>query len=137
MDAVLLCKSRKFLITNSSEIIPWLRYTKHVNLPVIIDNADKEEIKVFKSAVNNEKLLCALKIVTTAEIYDKQLYNSLSELNINRAGNVSVQLSNSPYPIYFGNDKLWLYFDTFWRFKGTVGFMLLIVTWLKFTIHDG
>ena len=105
MDAVLLSRSKQYMISTNSEIVPWLSSTKHVNLPVIIYNHHKESIHVFENAVANENLLCALKIISTAEIYDKKLYESISEINLNKDGGVSIHLSDLTSPIFFGKSN--------------------------------
>ncbi len=105
MDAILLSKSKQYMISHNSEIVPWLPSTKNVNLPVIIDNYDSERIHVFDNAVSNEDLLCALKIISTAEVYDEILYKSLSEINLSKDGGVSILLSDLTSPIYFGKSN--------------------------------
>lgn len=105
MDAILLSRSKKYMISNDSEIIPWLSSTKNINLPVIIDNHDRERIHVFKNAINNKDLLCALKIISTAEIYDKILYKNISEINLGKDGSISILLTDLISPIYFGKSN--------------------------------
>ena len=105
IDAVLLSKSKQYMISIDSEIVPWLPSTKNINLPVIIDNYAAESIHVFDSAVSNENLLCALKIISTAKVYDNNLYQSISEINLNKGGGVSIHLSDLTSPIYFGKNN--------------------------------
>jgi cell division protein FtsQ len=105
MDAVLLSNSKQFMISNMAEIIPWLPSTKNIDLPVIISNSNKEIIEVFSSAVQYKNLFSALKIISTAEIYDQNLYENISEINLRNSGNISLLLSNLQSPIYFGQNN--------------------------------
>lgn len=103
MDAILLDNSDQYMITGRAEIIPLIASTRHLDLPVIVRNSKKTKIKLFEDASLNEELLSALKIISTAELYDKDLYNSISEINLNKKNEISVQISKISSPIYFGN----------------------------------
>lgn len=105
MDAVLLSNSKQFMISNMAEIIPWLPSTKNIDLPVIINSSNKEIIEVFSNAVQYKDLFSALKIISTAEIYDQNLYENISEINLRNSGNISLLLSNLQSPIYFGQNN--------------------------------
>ena len=105
MDAILLNSNKQFMITEESEIIPLGSSTINLNLPVIIYNDKSDKLKLFGSARNNKALLSALKIITTAELYDKDLYRSISEINLNNHHHISILLSKISYPIYFGKEN--------------------------------
>jgi cell division protein FtsQ len=102
MDAVLLSNSKQFMITDNSEIIPLIPSTRNIDLPVIVNNTNKENFQLFGNACNNKKIFCALKIISTAELYDKILYENISEISFNSGDNISLNLSNYSSPIYFG-----------------------------------
>lgn len=103
-DAVLLQNSEKYLICQSAEILPLMKSTSNINLPVIINNLKDFNAEVFSNACNNDRLFQALKIITTAEIYDQILFNNISEINIYDE-HLSIQLIDFPSPIYFGRDN--------------------------------
>ncbi len=105
MDAILLDNSQQYMITDRAEIIPLITSTRHLDLPVIVRNSKKIKIKLFEDASSNEDLFSALKIISTAELYDKDLYNSISEINLNKKNEISVQISGISSPIYFGNEN--------------------------------
>lgn len=105
MDAILLDNSSQYIITDRAEIIPLISSTRHLDLPVIVRNIKGTKIKLFEDASSNEELLSALKIISTAELYDKDLYNSISEINLNKKNEISVQISEISSPIYFGNEN--------------------------------
>ncbi|MDX1700720.1 MAG: FtsQ-type POTRA domain-containing protein [Melioribacteraceae bacterium] len=102
-DAVILQNSEKFLICESAEIVPLVKSTSNINLPVIINNLKNYKADVFSNACSNDRLFQALKIITTAEIYDQVLFNNISEINIYNE-NISIQLIDFPSLIYFGID---------------------------------
>ncbi len=101
MDAILLEENNQFLISDMAEIIPFIPATKNIDLPVIVANKNKD-IQLFRSAINNNKLLCALQIITTAKLYDNTLYENISEINLTDKQNVALYLSEIESPIYFG-----------------------------------
>lgn len=105
MDAVLLSGSKQYLVTDNAEIIPLIASTRNIDLPVIVNNVNNNGFEVFGDASNNKKLLCALKIISTAELYDRNLYENISEVNLNHENSVSLNLSNVSSAIYFGEDN--------------------------------
>lgn len=102
-DAVLLNKQDNYLITDGAEIIPLISSTRNINLPVIVNSHDTKAINSFGNARKLSNLFCALKIISTAELYDKNLYMRLSEINIHNNNDISLLLTNLSSPIYFGN----------------------------------
>lgn len=105
MDAVLLSGSNQYLVSDNAEIIPLIVSSRNIDLPVIVNNVNTQGFKVFGDASNNKKLLCALKIISTAELYDRNLYENISEINLNRGNEISLNLSNVSSSIYFGEDN--------------------------------
>jgi len=77
----------------------------NLNLPVIIYNTKSEKVKSFVNATNDNKLFSALKIISTAELYDENLYRNISEINLNNKDHISIYLSQLSSPIYFGKDN--------------------------------
>lgn len=104
MDAILFSNSKQFLITDNSEIIPLIKATNSLNLPVIMYKADKE-LNVFNYGKENSKILRALNIISTAEIYDKNLYKSISEIYIDKSDNLKLSLINILAQINFGKNE--------------------------------
>jgi len=102
IDAILLSNTKQFMITNNAEIIPLIVSTKNIDLPVIVSNRKENQTEIFGNAAKNEKLFCALKIISAAEVYDRQLYESISEINLDTGNNIFIQLTDFASPIYFG-----------------------------------
>jgi cell division protein FtsQ len=105
MDAIVLNNNKQFIITDRAEIIPLVTSTMNLNLPVIIYNTKSEKVKSFVNATNDNKLFSALKIISTAELYDNDLYRNISEINLNNKDHISIYLSQLSSPIYFGKDN--------------------------------
>lgn len=102
-DAVLLNNQDNYLITENAEILPLINSTRNIDLPVIVNRYDTKKISVFENAKFFSNLFCALKIISTAELYDSNLYMRLSEINISNEKDISLLLTNFSSPIYFGS----------------------------------
>ena len=105
MDAIVLNNNKQFMITERAEIIPLVPSTMNLNLPVIIYNTKSEKVKSFKNAIHDSKLFSALKIISTAELYDENLYRNISEINLNNKDHFSIHLTQLSSPIYFGSEN--------------------------------
>jgi hypothetical protein len=103
IDAVLLKNSKQYMITDHGQIIPFMFSTKNIDVPIIISKVKNDDIMVFSNASRSEKLYSALKIISTAEIYDPLLHKSISEINL-LDNAVSVQLMDLSSPVYFGSE---------------------------------
>lgn len=101
IDAILLSSGSQFLISENSEILPFISSTQNIDLPVIVNGAN-EQIDNFSSALKNKKILCALKIISTAKLYDSNLYDHISEINLAGKDNISIHLTNIDSPVYIG-----------------------------------
>lgn len=105
MDAVLLNNSENYLITDKAELIPLIPSTSNIDLPVIVNNNNKRDVKLFDSAAEDPNLFCALKIISTAELYDFNLYKNISEINLTGKDGVSIILTNFSAPVFFGKGQ--------------------------------
>ena len=105
MDAKLFSNSRQYMITDNAEIIPLIPLTRNVDIPIIVNNTSKQNFEVFGNASKYKELFCALKIISTAEFYDKYLYDNISEISLNNGASISLLLTNVSSPIYFGDEN--------------------------------
>lgn len=103
-DALFICNSQRYLLTDKAEIVPFINSTKNIDLPVITSNS-KNNVKVFGNACEDNKIFSALKIISTAKMYDSDLYETISEINISQKDNISIYLSNLSSPVYFGSSN--------------------------------
>ncbi len=103
MEAILLTDGKQFMVTNKAEIIPFFPNTKNIDLPVIVNANEGKKIKPFSFAGNYKNLLSALDIISTAVLYDKDLYKQISEINLNNGKNITLTMSDLQFPIYLGD----------------------------------
>jgi hypothetical protein len=69
-----------------------------------MNNLKKFKAKPFTNACNDKSLFQALRIISTAEVYDAELYNDISEIYLSE-GDISLQLIGLSSPVYFGDNK--------------------------------
>ena len=105
MEAVLLVNNKQFMITDEAEIVPLLPSTQSINLPVIVNLSPQDEVAVFHHAAKFKDLMKALNIITAAELYDKELCEQISEINLNKGQSITLTVSDLQMPIYFGNQN--------------------------------
>lgn len=103
-DAILLSNGKQFLVSNKAEILPSLSSTRNINLPLIIDETNRKN-SVFSSASKSKDLMCALKIISASEVYDKHLCESISEICLNKDKSITLNMTDIPFPIYLGQDN--------------------------------
>ncbi len=104
MEAVLLVDSKQFIISEKSEIIPLMVSTKSIDLPVIVNPDKEEKIIPFHLASKYKNLRNALNIITTADVYDKELSNQIFEINLNYGKDIILSVSDLTFPINIGTD---------------------------------
>ena len=107
MDAILLQKNKQFLITDDTQLLPMLPKTKNIDLPVIDNYAKAEKIKLFNTVKKDNNLLSALKIISTAEFVDKDLYKRIATIDLHNGKNISLDIIDFDFPVFFGkNDEV-------------------------------
>ncbi|MCB0752894.1 MAG: cell division protein FtsQ/DivIB [Ignavibacteriae bacterium] len=105
MEAVLLVNNKQYMITDKAEIVPLLPSTQSIDLPVIVNLNPQDEIAVFNHAAKFKDLMKALNIITAAELYDKELCEQISEINLNKGQSITLTVSDLEMPIYCGNQN--------------------------------
>ncbi|MFZ1289650.1 MAG: cell division protein FtsQ/DivIB [Melioribacteraceae bacterium] len=105
LEALLLTKTKQFLITDNAEIIPFYAATKNIDLPVIVNLKNANSITAFKSAGKYENLKKALNIISASELYDEELFSRISEINFNEGNGITLTISDLEFPIYMGEDS--------------------------------
>jgi len=103
-DAILLTDEDHFLVSDEAEIIPSLSLTRNIDLPIIV-NKQADNISAFDNAVKINELMCALKIISAAEVFDNEFCESISEINLTKEKNIIINITGVPYPIYFGHNN--------------------------------
>lgn len=104
-DAILFSKNKQFLITDKAEVLPLIKSTHNIDLPVIVNNSKMGNVVLFSSVLKNELIYCALKVITAAKLYDTELYDNISEISFDNDNNIVLRLINIDLPIYINQDE--------------------------------
>ncbi len=104
IEALLFSSDKQFLITSSGEVLPSLAATKNINFPIIIDKKGID-IKIFNRINNKHSLSTALRIISAAEVYDKELCENISEINVNKNESLTLNITGIPFPVYLGKNN--------------------------------
>ena len=105
MDAILLQKDKQLLITDDAQLLPMLPKTKNIDLPVIDNYLEAKKIKLFNRVKRDNNLLSALKIISTAEFVDKELYEKIATIDLHNGKNITLDIIDIDFPILFGKDN--------------------------------
>ena len=105
MEAILLDKNKQLLITSDAQLLPMLPGTRNIDLPIIDNYKKVEKLKLFSSIKKDESLLSALKIISTAEFVDKNLYENIATIDLHNGNNISLDVIDVDFPIFFGKEN--------------------------------
>ncbi|MEE9431680.1 MAG: hypothetical protein V3V16_11600, partial [Melioribacteraceae bacterium] len=102
IEAMLLKENGQLLLTSNAQLIPFLPNTINVDVPIIVNYKQKKNTKLFNSVTNDESLMRALTIITTAQFVDEELFRKISSINLNYGKNISLDITNIKFPVLFG-----------------------------------
>jgi len=116
--AQLFTNDKKYIVTDDFELLPILKYTQHLVLP-IITTGRKSSYAMFQYVKKNKALIPAFETLDAIKIINPQLYDNLSEIVFGNAGDLDLYFTFSDYPVkiekgkevedvYYYN-KLWEY----------------------------
>lgn len=97
--AFVLNKNKFNLITEGCELLPVINENLVASLP-IISNLKKLNNKQFSKV----QLKAAFKIIDAVKIVDKNMYESLAEINLRNGGDILIMFTGFPFPIVFGKN---------------------------------
>lgn len=98
--AVLLGGKDPYLISENYEVLPLLLNTK-LDYPVISNCIGIKDIKPLK-IIKSEDMKDAFKIIDAARLCDKNLFKSLSEIDLRNGGDIVLTFSGLKSPVIFG-----------------------------------
>ncbi len=90
--ALLITGDREYVITRDYEVLPVLKYTQQMYVPIISDTKLSGKIKPFVNVKKTNELIPAYKLLEAAKMVNPALYDNLSEI------------------AYLGGNKLGVYF---------------------------
>jgi hypothetical protein len=105
IEAMLLGDNEQLLLTEDTQIIPFLPNTINMNVPVIVNYQQVKGTKLFGSVINDEFLMSALSIITTAQFVDEELYRKISSINLNYGKSISIDITDLSFPIFYGKNN--------------------------------
>jgi len=94
--AIMIYEGSEYLVDEKLELNPLLRFTKNIDLPVIL--GVKEKI----SGKRNKRLLKAMKLISAAEISNHALAADISEIEFGKKERVTVRFIYNDYLLNLG-----------------------------------
>ena len=104
-QSVLYVKNDQYLVTESMEVLPILSYTKNLDYPVISNPVLNKEISMMNNISDNDDVLIAYKILSTLELINPELYDSLSEIDLRKGKDIVLFFSLVGYPVWVGRNN--------------------------------
>ena len=113
--AALNCGQMRF-VDAEGVVLPYLDGDRKLDLPLIIGIDGIQSEKVGKPIINKE-LFAALDIIRQAQLLDSTIYHMISEIDMNRGGDIRINSLDAGIPVILGREdipKKLLLFETFW-----------------------
>ncbi|GAB4129274.1 MAG: hypothetical protein Fur0015_03140 [Ignavibacteriales bacterium] len=106
IDAALLYIDSQYLITNKSQVIPFLSGTYELKCPLISNPKIEKKLKVLASCKKQNDIVAALKIITTIQNSNPQIIPSISEIDLREGKDILLTLEGKDFPIIIGRSNL-------------------------------
>jgi cell division septal protein FtsQ len=117
--ALLLTKDNEYIITSDFELLPVLKFTQRIYVPVISNSRLEGKVREFSYVKNNKKLISAFKLLEAAKMINPQLYDNLSEIAYKGNDDFDVYFTFADYSLLIDREnaieKLY-YFNTLWKY---------------------
>ncbi len=116
--AQLFTNDKKYIVTEDFELLPILKYTQRLVLPIITTGRNSR-YTMFQYVKKNKELVPAFETLDAIKIINPQLYDNLSEIVLKDTGDMELYFAFTDYPVriekgkeiedvYYYN-KLWEY----------------------------
>jgi len=107
-DTILIIDGKQFLITEKLQVIPVMLYTRGLDYPVIRNPHESSGIKALEVINKREHpdILTACKVITSFKLINSELYEVLSELDLNSGMGISAYFSTFSYELKLGNEDV-------------------------------
>ena len=113
--AALNCGQMRF-VDAEGVVLPYLDGERKLDLPLIIGIDGIQAERIGKPILNKE-LFLALEIIQQAQKLDSSIYHMISELDMNRGGDIKINSLDAGIPVILGRQDIprkLLMFETFW-----------------------
>lgn len=117
-NALYYTGNKQYMVTENLELVPQLPFTRQLDYPIITNSLDDKKYKPFFHLTKTDDLINGLKIVSSFKIINEDLYNKLSEIDLNNGKSISLVFSVFDYLVYVGREdviKRVVYFDNFYN----------------------
>ncbi len=118
--AELFTNNKKYIVTDNFELLPILKYTQHLVLPIITLDR-KSDYTMFQYVKKDKALIPAFKTLDALKIINPQLYDNLSEIVLNSGNTIDIYLAITDFPVHIEKgkevedvyyyNKLWSYLE--------------------------
>jgi cell division protein FtsQ len=96
--ALVFASKNELVITQDFELLPVLKYTQHLSLPIITLSGDND-LKPFEFVKSYNELFPAYEILDAVKIINPQLYDNLSEIDLSHKKNIGLYFTFADYPV--------------------------------------
>ncbi len=95
-------RNKMWMVDEEGVLLPPLKGSRALDLPVIVGMKNFREKPAVQ--VQNEKILQAVWLLTTARTLDKNLYYQIDNVSYSRARGLVAYLTKPSLPLYFGRE---------------------------------
>lgn len=95
--AIMISGGSEFLVDDNLALAPLLRFTKNIDLPVILG------VKTKPYGKRNKKLVKAMQLISAAELANQTLASDISEVEIGSKNGVTIRFIYNDYYLNLGN----------------------------------
>jgi len=116
MKAVILNGNEAYFITEDFQILPIFPYTKEADLLVISNAQDTSQI-IPLSYLKNSDIIDAFKIIDAAKKTNMNIFKRITEINLNRGGDITMNFSGINTKFIFGRGeeaRKMIYLEIMW-----------------------
>ena len=104
ITAMLLSHSEQFFLSDKFQVLCLCPNTKFVDYPIISNLADENEIKLL-SFLKSKDVMESFKIIESLKAVDTKLLNRLSEINVQKGGDIILTFSGIKSDIKYGRGE--------------------------------
>lgn len=107
-EAILILGEDQYLLSERMQVLPVMLYTRGLDYPIIRNPKLKKQIEISEY-INQEgqgDIILAGKIITTIKLINSELYQVLSEIDLNYGTDVNAYFSTMSYELRIGREDV-------------------------------
>ncbi len=117
--AVLIASGKEFILTKNFELLPVLKFTQQMYVPVISNLENFTALKEFENVKENKTLKPIYKLLEAAKMINPSLYDNLSEIALEKNDDVSLYFTFADYELKMKRTRAveeLYYFNVLWKY---------------------